>query len=74
MIDRGQPIPLFGDGSSNRDYTYIDDTIQGVVEALAYDCSYEIFNLGRSEPIRLIDLGNLCTSLRPALYLNKLEA
>jgi UDP-glucuronate 4-epimerase len=56
MIDRGQPIPLFGDGSSSRDYTYIDDTIQGVVAALAYDCSYEVFNLGRSEPIRLTDL------------------
>jgi UDP-glucuronate 4-epimerase len=56
MIDRGQPIPLFGDGSSSRDYTYIDDTIQGVVQALAYESSYEIFNLGRSEPVRLIDL------------------
>jgi UDP-glucuronate 4-epimerase len=56
MIDRGQPIPVFGDGSTSRDYTFIDDTVEGILSALAYDCSYDVFNLGNSHPVRLIEL------------------
>lgn len=56
MIDRGQPIPVFGDGSSGRDYTFVADTVQGIMGALAYDCAYDVFNLGNSAPVRLIDL------------------
>ena len=56
MIDRGQPIPVFGDGTSGRDYTFVDDTVQGIMGALAYDCPFDIFNLGNSHPVRLIDL------------------
>jgi UDP-glucuronate 4-epimerase len=56
MIDRGQPIPVFGDGTSGRDYTFIEDTVQGIMGALAYDCSYDVFNLGNSHPVKLIDL------------------
>jgi UDP-glucuronate 4-epimerase len=56
MIDRGQPIPVFGDGSSGRDYTFVDDTVQGIMGALAHDCSFDVFNLGNSHPIKLIDL------------------
>jgi len=53
MIDRGEPIPVFGDGSSGRDYTYIDDIVQGLIAALQLDCSYEVFNLGNAHPIDL---------------------
>jgi UDP-glucuronate 4-epimerase len=56
MIDRGQPIPVFGDGASGRDYTFIEDTVQGIMEALAYDCPYDVFNLGNSHPVQLIEL------------------
>jgi len=56
MIDRGQPIPVFGDGTSGRDYTFVEDTVQGIMGALNYDCSYDVFNLGNSHPVRLIDL------------------
>jgi UDP-glucuronate 4-epimerase len=56
MIDRDQPIPVFGDGTSGRDYTFVDDTVQGIMAALAYDCSFDVFNLGNSHPIQLIDL------------------
>jgi UDP-glucuronate 4-epimerase len=56
MIDRGQPIPVFGDGTSGRDYTFIEDTVQGIMGALAYDCSFDVFNLGNSHPVQLIDL------------------
>lgn len=54
LIDQGVPIPVFGDGSTRRDYTYIDDIIQGVLAAIAYDKTpYEIFNLGESQTTEL---------------------
>ena len=56
MIDRDQPIPVFGDGTSGRDYTFIEDTVQGIMGALTYDCPFDVFNLGNSHPVRLIDL------------------
>ena len=56
MIGSGQPIPVYGDGSTGRDYTFVGDTVEGIMAALAYDCSYEVFNLGNSHPVRLIDL------------------
>ena len=60
LITEGRPIQVFGDGSSRRDYTYIDDIIQGVRASIDYDGSmHEVFNLGESETTelsRLIDL------------------
>jgi len=60
LIDEGKPIPVFGDGTTRRDYTYIDDIIQGVRAAMAFDASmHEVFNLGESETTelsRLIEL------------------
>ena len=60
LITEGKPIQVFGDGSSRRDYTYIDDIIQGVRAAIDYDGSmHEVFNLGESETTelsRLIEL------------------
>ncbi|HEY9687992.1 MAG TPA: GDP-mannose 4,6-dehydratase [Coleofasciculaceae cyanobacterium] len=54
LIDEGKPIPVFGDGSTRRDYTYIDDIIQGVMAAVAYEATpYEIFNLGESQTTEL---------------------
>jgi UDP-glucuronate 4-epimerase len=56
-IYAGQPIDQFGDGTTRRDYTYIDDVIQGTMAALNYDRSpFDIFNLGESETIQLNDL------------------
>ena len=56
-IHAGQPIDQFGDGSTRRDYTYIDDVIQGTMAALKYDGPlFDIFNLGESETIQLKDL------------------
>jgi UDP-glucuronate 4-epimerase len=56
-IYAGQYIDQFGDGSTRRDYTYIDDIIQGTMAALAYDGPlYEVFNLGESQTIQLKDL------------------
>lgn len=56
-IHRGRPIPQFGDGSTRRDYTYIDDIVQGVMGALAYeDRPFDIFNLGENQTITLSEL------------------
>ncbi|MDH5526004.1 MAG: GDP-mannose 4,6-dehydratase [Nitrospirota bacterium] len=59
MIDRGEPIPLFGDGTTRRDYTYIDDIIAGTVAALDRPTPYAIYNLGGSVTTPLAGLVQL---------------
>ncbi|MGB2751196.1 MAG: GDP-mannose 4,6-dehydratase [Pyrinomonadaceae bacterium] len=60
LIADEKPIQMFGDGSARRDYTYIDDIIQGVRAAIDYDrTQYEIFNLGESQTIELRELISL---------------
>lgn len=56
LISRGEPVPVFGDGSSRRDYTYIDDILEGVLGALDRGRGCRIYNLGESETTRLDDL------------------
>ena len=56
-IHAGEPIDQFGDGTTRRDYTYIDDIIQGVMAAFDYQGPlFDIFNLGESDTIQLKDL------------------
>jgi UDP-glucuronate 4-epimerase len=56
-IYAGQPIDQFGDGTTRRDYTYINDVIQGTMAALHYDGPmFDVFNLGESDTIQLKDL------------------
>jgi UDP-glucuronate 4-epimerase len=56
-IYAGQPIEQFGDGTTRRDYTFIDDVIQGTMAALDYEGPrFDIFNLGESDTIQLKDL------------------
>lgn len=53
-ILRGEPITMYGDGSSSRDYTFVDDTVQGVIAAVQYDKSdFEIINLGNNYSVSL---------------------
>jgi UDP-glucuronate 4-epimerase len=52
----GKPIPFYGDGTTRRDYTYIDDIVQGVVAALDRCAGYEIYNLGESQTTSLSEL------------------
>ena len=57
LITAGRPIPVFGDGTTRRDYTYIDDIIAGVRAAMDYDQSnYEVINLGESRTVELREL------------------
>lgn len=54
LIWKGMPIPIFGDGTARRDYTYIDDIIAGVTSAMNYDGSrFEVINLGESQTVEL---------------------
>lgn len=52
-IHAGEPIPVFGDGSTSRDYTFIEDIVEGICRALEHCSGYDIFNLGGSHPITL---------------------
>ena len=56
LIEAGTPIPVYGDGTMMRDFTYIDDIIAGVVAAIDRCTDYEIYNLGESQPISVKDL------------------
>ena len=53
LIQEGQELPVFGDGSMSRDYTYVSDAVAAIEQALACSYPFEIFNLGNSRPIRL---------------------
>jgi len=53
LILAGQPIPVFGDGSAARDYTFVTDTVAGIIACTQREIGYEIFNLGESQVITL---------------------
>jgi UDP-glucuronate 4-epimerase len=66
LMEKGQPIPIFGDGSTGRDYTYVDDIVAGVLAAIRLELpsagekvSFEVFNLGNSHPVKLTELVDL---------------
>src|SRR5882672_5510901 len=53
LIRDGKPVPVFGDGSSARDYTYVTDILQGILACTRKTFGYEIFNLGECQTVRL---------------------
>ncbi|QHW31397.1 NAD-dependent epimerase/dehydratase family protein [Paenibacillus rhizovicinus] len=60
MLDRGEPLTVYGDGSSRRDYTYVGDIVDGMIGALAFveghETVYEIVNIGTNRTISLLEL------------------
>ena len=62
LIEAGRTVPVFGDGSTGRDYTYVDDIVSGILAALDYEpepdkgVRFEVFNLGNSHPVLLSEL------------------
>jgi len=56
LVDQGEKIPMYGDGSSRRDYTYIDDLIDGILGVIDHHKGFEIYNLGESETTSLKEL------------------
>lgn len=54
LINEGKSIPVFGDGTTKRDYTFVEDILQGILASVEYDkTQFEIFNLGESQTIEL---------------------
>ncbi len=62
-ITKGKEIPLYDNGQMYRDWTYVDDTVSGIVSALDRPLGYEIINLGRGEPVLLKDFVELMESM-----------
>ncbi len=63
QLHTGQPISLFGNGESRRDYTYVDDVVSGIEQAIERVLGYEIINLGSARPVRLRELVSLLEHL-----------
>jgi len=65
LIEAGKPVPIFGDGSTGRDYTWVGDIAAGVMAAADYQLDpvggvpFEIFNLGNSHPVKLAEMVEL---------------
>jgi UDP-glucuronate 4-epimerase len=53
LISAGKSIPVFGDGSTARDYTYVTDTVDGIMACTRQEFGFDIFNLGESQTVRL---------------------
>jgi len=56
LIEQNKPIPIYGDGTMMRDFTYIDDIIDGTVAAMGKCDGFNIYNLGESSPVSVNDL------------------
>jgi len=56
LISAGKPVPFFGDGSTSRDYTFVEDTVSGIVASIEKIDKFRIYNLGGSSPISLSEL------------------
>ena len=77
LLEAGKPLPVFGDGSTARDYTYVDDIVAGILASLDPNLQFplggppfEVFNLGNSHPVKLTELIELLEKVtgRKATY------
>jgi UDP-glucuronate 4-epimerase len=56
LIRSGKPVPMFGDGSTRRDYTYVGDIVAGVARAIERCANHHLYNLGHNDPVMLSDM------------------
>lgn len=57
LMLNGEPVPIYGDGSTRRDYTYVGDVVEGIRRAMDYSAaSYEVINIGNNQTISLIEM------------------
>lgn len=56
LIARGRAVPMFGDGTTARDYTFVDDIVEGICRAMGCCAGFEIYNLGNRMPITLAEM------------------
>ncbi len=64
LIERGEPVPVFGDGGTMRDYTFVGDIVDGIVRAIDRCAGLRLYNLGHSTPV---SLGEMIAALGEAL-------
>jgi len=62
LMQSGRPITVFGDGSTSRDYTYVEDTVDGILACTEREFGYELINLGESQTVKLSRLIELLES------------
>jgi len=62
LIAEGRPVPIYGDGEAQRDYTYCSDVVKGIAAALERPLGFEIINLGNGSPVSVRDLLTLIES------------
>ena len=62
LMQSGRPITVFGDGSTSRDYTYVEDTVDGILACTEREFGYEVINLGESQTVKLSRLIELLES------------
>jgi UDP-glucuronate 4-epimerase len=75
LIQAGKPIPVFGDGSTARDYTHVEDILQGIMACVQKEFGYEVINLGESQTVKLNYLIELIEkALGRKAVLNRLPA
>jgi len=70
LLLSGTPIPMFGDGSTLRDYTYVEDIVDGISGALDHATGFDVFNIGGTHPIRLdemIELVGKAVGVKPSI-------
>ncbi|PWT94723.1 MAG: epimerase [Candidatus Melainabacteria bacterium] len=57
LIEANKPLEVYGDGHSKRDYTYVDDTVSGIITSITYDLpGYDVINLGCSRTVELLEM------------------
>ena len=56
LIEQGKTVPMFGDGSTLRDYTFVGDIVDGIVKAIQHCQGYQIYNLGNATPVPLLEM------------------
>jgi UDP-glucuronate 4-epimerase len=75
LIDEGEEIPVFGDGSAQRDFTFVEDTIHGIIQSFEHADGFNIYNLGRGEAVTLSEIIEAIESaLGKKARINRLES
>jgi len=59
LMAAGHPVPIYGDGSQSRDFTYIDDIVAGIMASLDHPVGYRVYNLGRGQTVSILELVDL---------------
>ena len=75
LIDEGEEIPVFGDGTAQRDFTFVEDTVHGIIQSFEHADGFNIYNLGRGEAVTVNEMIEAIEEpLGKKARINRLEA